>query len=179
MSREKAIIQKFKQGDAAAYDTLYRSYCKKMYSFSLGIVKDPETAGEIVQEVFVKLWEKRSQIDTDFNFENYLYTMTLNSIRKFYRKKSVEHKVKDYLLNNSIEILDNVDSSLIYNELYELANRMIERLPPRRRIVYKLSRQDDMEIKEIARKLNISTRTVENHLTSALKCLREEIASLT
>ena len=103
--------------------------------------------------------------------------MTLNSLRKLYRKKLVEHKVKDCLLKNSCEILDDIERSLIYNELYELENRTIESLPPRRRTVYKLSRQDDIKIKDIAKKLNISTRTVENHLTSALKHLREEIAS--
>ena len=175
---EKTIIKKFKEGDAAAFDSIYHEYSKKLYNFSYGLLKDPDSAGEMVQEVFVNLWEKRSQVDITLNFENYIFTIAYNSIRKFFRKKSIEKKVKDYLLNNSPEVIENTDGSIIYNELLELANKTIEKLPPKRKTVYKLSRHEGMKIKEIARKLNISTRTAENHLAKALKYLKEELASV-
>jgi len=178
MSEEKTIIIKFKEGDAAAFDSIYHKYSKKLYNFADGLIKDPDIAGEIVQEVFVNLWEKRHQVDITLNFENYIFTIAYNSIRKYFRKKSIELKVKDYLLNNSPEVIENNDGSIIYNELLELANRAIEKLPPRRKTVYKLSRQEGMKIKEIACKLEISTRTAENHLAKALKYLKEELAGI-
>jgi len=174
---ERTIIKKFKQGDVAAFDTIYYRYSKKLYNFAIGLVKDQDNAGEIVQEVFVNLWEKRNQIDIALSFENYLFTIAYNSIRKYFRKKSIETKVKDYLLKNSSELVETSDSTVIYNELLELANKSIEKLPPRRRMVYKLSRQEGMKIKQIASKLDISIRTAESHLSKALKYLKKELES--
>ena len=178
MSEEKTIIHKFKAGDAAAFDAIYNMYSKKLFNFAYGLLKDQDSAAEMVQEVFVTLWEKRNQVDVKFNFENYIFTITYNSIRKFFRKKSMENKVKDFLLKNSPEVIENADASIIYNELFELANKTIEKLPPKRKTVYKLSRHEGMTIKEIASQLNISTRTAENQLAKALKYLKEELQSL-
>ena len=178
MSEEKSIIIKFKEGDAAAFDAIYHKYSKKLYNFARGLLKDPDSAGEMVQEVFVNLWEKREQIDTAFNFENYIFTITYNSIRKFFRKKSMENKVKDSLLKNSPEVIENTDDSIIYQELLDLANQTIDKLTPKRKTVYKLSREEGMSIKEIAGELNISTRTAENHLSKALKFLKKELAGI-
>ncbi len=175
---EKKIIKNFKEGDAAAFDAIYHQYNKKLYHFAFGLLKDQDIAGEVVQEVFVNLWEKRSQVDISLNFENYIFTITYNSIRKYFRKKLIEVKVKDYLLNNSHEIIDNADNTVIYNELLEIANKTIERLPPKRKIVYKLSRQEGLKINEIASELNITVRTAENHLFKALKYLKEELADI-
>lgn len=175
---EKGIIEKFKEGNARAFDEIYHQYSKKVYNFALGLLKDKDIAGEIVQEVFVNLWEKRNNVDITLNFENYLFAMAYNSIRKYFRKKSIETKVKDFLLKNPPEFIENTDGVVIYNELLELANKTIEKLPAKRKIVYKLSRQEGMKIKEIAGRLNISTRTAETHLSKALKYLKEELVSI-
>ncbi len=153
-------------------------HSQKLYRFALGLLKDHDNACEIVQEVFVTLWEKRNQVDITFDFENYIFTIAHNAIRKFFRKKSMENKFRDILLNTSTETIENADTSIIYNELFELANRTIEKLPPKRKTVYKLSRLEGLTIKEIANRLDISTRTAENQLARALKYLKEELHSL-
>ena len=178
MSETKTLVTKFKAGDAAAFDAIYNMYYQKLYCFVLGLTKDHDSSGEIVQEVFVALWEKRNQVDVTFNFDNYIFTIALNFIRKFFRKKSMENKVKDFMLKNSPEIIEDADASIIYNELLELANKTIEKLPPKRKTVYKLSRLEGLTIKEIANRLDISTRTAENQLARALKYLKEELQSL-
>ena len=178
MSDTEKIILKFKAGEAAAFDTIYDMHSQKLYRFALGLLKDHDNACEIVQEVFVTLWEKRNQVDITFDFENYIFTIAHNAIRKFFRKKSMENKFRDILLNTSTETIENADTSIIYNELFELANRTIEKLPPKRKTVYKLSRLEGLTIKEIANRLDISTRTAENQLARALKYLKEELHSL-
>lgn len=178
VSDQKKIIKELKAGDVDAFETIYYMYGKKLYKFALGLLKDHDIASEIVQEVFVNLWEKKEQIVTTFNFENYIFTITYNSIRGYFRKKSIESKVKDYLLKNAPDVISHSDDSLIYNELLELANRSIEKMPAKRKTVYKLSRQEGLKIKEIANTLNISTRTAENHLAKALKFLKEELADI-
>jgi RNA polymerase sigma-70 factor (family 1) len=176
MSEEKAILRQFKVGDVAAFDTIYHKYSKKLYNFTYKLIKDYDTGVEIVQDVFVTLWERHEQVNTELNFNNYIFTITYNSIRKHFRNKSIETKVKDYLLTSSSEHIANTDGGIIYKELLDLANKTIEKLPPKRKMVYKLSRQEGMRVKEIATHLNISTRTAENHLAKALKFLERELA---
>ena len=175
MTEEKLILKQFQVGDVAAFDRIYHQYSKKLYNFAFGLIRDYDTGAEIVQEVFVTLWEKHAQVNTELNFNNYIFTITYNSIRKHFRNKSIETRVKDYLLYNSIESIENTDRFIMYNELLDLANRTIERLPPKRKMVYKLSREEGMKAKDIASKLNISTRTAENHLAKALKFLEKEL----
>jgi len=173
-----SLVERFKAGDAEAFDTIYHNYSKKVFHFVLGLVKDKNVSQELVQEVFVSLWEKRDQVNLGLNFDNYIFTITHNSIRKHFRKKSIEKKVLNLLLNDSPEIIDNIEGTMIYTELLELANKTIESLPPRRKTVYKLSKQEGLKIKEIASKLNISPRTAENHLARALKYLKEELSEI-
>lgn len=178
MPTDKKIIKRFKEGDVEAFDTIYHQFSKKLLHFALGLVKNEDVAKDLVQEVFVNLWEKRGQVDPDLNVDNYIFTITYNSIRKYFRKKSIETKVIDQLLKDSPEIIQGADGPVIYNELFELASKTIEDLPPRRKAVYKLSKLEGKKIKEIAAELNISTRTAENHLAKALKYLKEELAGI-
>ena len=178
LPEQKKIITKLKAGDFDAFEKIYHLYSKKLYRFALKLLKDHDIAEEIVQVVFVNLWEKKDQLVTSFNFENYIFTITYNSIRGYFRKKAIENKVKGYLLTNAPDIISQSDESLIYDQLLEMANRAIEKMPARRKAVYKLSRQEGLKINEIAKNLNISTRTAENHLSKALKFLKEELADI-
>ena len=175
---DKQIVRKYKEGYTEAFDFIYRYYSKKMFHFALGMVKDEDIAKDIVQEVFVSLWEKRSQVDFNLNFDNFIFTITLNSIRKFFRKKSIETNAIYNLFINSPELINSTEGTVIYTELLEMATKAIENLPPRRKTVYKLSKQEGIKIKEIASKLNISTRTAEHHLAKALKYLKEELSGI-
>jgi len=175
MSTDKETILRFKEGDPEAFDAIYRIHSKKLYYFALGLVKDQEIAKDLVQEVFLNLWEKRDQVNADLNFDNYLFTIAYNAIRKFFRNISLENKVLSHLQRKSPGVIESADGTVIYNELYDLASRSIDSLPPRCKAVYKLSKQEGLKIKEIAGKLNISPRTAENHLAKALKYLKEEL----
>ncbi len=158
-----------------AFDLIYQAYCKKLYSFAFSLLKDHNQAEELVQDVFVTLWEKRGLINTDLHFENYIFTICYNSARKFFRRKKIENKVKDYLLKNSPESIPETINTVIYNELMSLVDRSVAKLPPKRKAVFILSRQEGKQIKEIAEKLNISSRTAETHLTKALKFIKKEM----
>ena len=178
MPEDKLILKQFKEGNAEAFDAIYYKYSVKLYHFALGLVKDETIAQDLVQEVFVNLWEKKDQVDPSLNFDNYIFTIAYNSIRKFFRKKSVETKFINKLLKDSPEIVESVEGAAIYSELLEIANKAIDKLPPKRKEVYKLSRQEGMKVKEIASKLNISPRTAENHLAKALSYLKEELSRI-
>lgn len=175
MLDEKSILKRLRAGDMAAIDAIYHSYSKKLYAFTFSLLKDHSQSEDLVQDVFVTLWIKRDQVNPDLNFENYLFTICYNSVRKFFRRKNIEHKVKDYLLKNSPESIPETANTVICNELMEMVERAVEKLPPKRKLVFKLSRQEYMQIKEIAESLSISTRTAETHLTKALGFIKREL----
>lgn len=175
MSEEKVILHRFQTGDTAAFDKLYHQYSDRLHSFACGLVRDYDTGSDIVQEVFVTLWEKREQVNTDLNFNNYIFTITYNSIRKHFRNKSIESRVKDHLIYNSCDFSNNTAERIHYNDLLDLVHKSVERLPPKRKLVYKLSREQGMKVNEIAHHLNISIRTAENHIAKALKFLKKEL----
>lgn len=169
------MIKRLKGGDQQAFDKIYYLYCDKLYAFSIGLLKDPHSAQETVQEVFVKLWEKRDQINLEMNFDNYLITITHNCIKKKFRKRKIERKAKDNLMKAERENVSSHENIFIYNDLFLKASKFIEKLPPRRKQVYIMRRQEGLKIKEIAAILNISKRTVECHLSKALKSLKTEL----
>ncbi|HDR89454.1 MAG TPA: RNA polymerase sigma-70 factor [Bacteroidetes bacterium] len=176
MSLNKNTVKRFIKGDLNAFNLIYYTYSKKLYHIGLGLLKDPDKANEMVQDVFVTLWEKREKINPELNFENYLLTMTYNSIRKLFRKKKIEQEVKHEVLKETSITHSNTENSVIYNDLLRLAQNLIEKMPPKRKLVYKLNRQQGVSIKEISEKIGISKRTVEGHLTKALGYLKEEMA---
>ena len=179
MQDEKTILKRLKDGDIAAIDDIYKRYSRKLYSFTYSMLKDHDQSADLVQDVFVKLWEKREQINPELRFENYLLTICYNSIRKFFRRKNIENKVKDYLLNNLPESIPDTSNELIYNELIELVERTVEKLPTKRKTVFKLSRHENMQIKAIAENMNISPRTAESHLSKALGFIKQELEKTT
>ena len=178
MRLDQETIQRFKEGHPDAFDTIYLAYSKKVFHFTLGLVKDQDISKDLVQEVFTSLWEKREQVNVDLKFDNYIFTIAYNAIRKYFRRRSIEKKAIDYLRSESPEIPGDTDGNVIFNELLVLASKTIENLPPRRKAVYKLSKQEGMKIKEIACKMEISPRTAENHLAKALNYLKEELSGI-
>jgi RNA polymerase sigma-70 factor (ECF subfamily) len=175
MSDKKQIIKRFVAGDMAAFDELYYAYSSRLYNFGLGLLKNPEEAEEMVQDIFIKLWEKQERIDPELNLENYLLTIAYNYIRKYFRTKSIEQKVKNDLIKEEDYESNNTENKVIYDDLFGIAQDFIEKMPPKRKIVYKLSREEGKTTKEIAEKLGISKRTAESHLNQALQYLKKEM----
>lgn len=176
MPHDKKILKLFISGDVASFDAIYFQYSKKLYHFGLGLLKNPVEASEMVQDVFVTLWEKREQINPELNFENYLLTIAYNTIRKYLRKRCTEQKAKNQWKKNTSQSIENTNKEIIYTDLYNLAQSYIEKMPPRQKLVYKLNRQEGMSNNEIAKKLGLSKRTVESHLSKAIEYLRSVMA---
>lgn len=163
------------KGDVESFDEIFRLFSEKIYAFALQYFRSEEEAKEIVQEVFYSLWKYRDRIEPSKNFDSYLYTITFNAIRKrfryFYRERiKLENISGEYDLNdNSLQI------EAEYSELREIINKTVRELPDRQKEIYHLSREKGLSNQEIAQKLNITKKTVENHLNRALKQLKETL----
>ena len=162
----------------AAFDAIYNKYCYKLHEFVLRYLKQEEDAEEIVQEVFIKIWESRSKIDAYLSFESFLFTIAYNTSISLLRKRVSATKSREYLKSlQQIDNDENVIDELQFKELNHKVQSLLKQLTPRQKEVYLLSREEGLTHQEIAQKLSISENTVKNHLVTTLKYLKSHIDS--
>lgn len=168
-------IRRFSEGDAAAFGQLYDKYRGKVFSYAYTLSKSRETAEEIVQEVFLKLWQKRTSIDAERNFEAYLRKVTLNHLLNFFKKAARHKALQEQIFRNMEMSRTGPEEELMEKELQRAYREAVEKLPPQKKVIYRLSRQEELTHEQIARALNLSRNTVNNHLVEALKFIRNYI----
>ena len=160
-----------------AFTTLYRLYWSKVYNFSRLYLSSITEVEEVVQEVFVKVWETRDFLRADDNFKGYLFIITRNLIFNQFRKSFNENAYKLTVLSAAMDYYD-MEDELSAADLKEFIKRMVGELPPRQQEVFKMSRDEHLTYKEIATRLNISEKTVERHINEAIKFLKKNIMLL-
>jgi RNA polymerase sigma-70 factor (family 1) len=174
---DNGLIQLLQKGNVEAFDSLFEVYSSKLFGFAIKYFKNETDAEELVQDVFVKVWENRESLKSEFSFKSYLFTIALNKIRKHFNKKATslryltslqnEPEFNDYQSNKD----DNYESAL------QQINLIIEQMPPRRREIFIKSKLDGKSSKEIAAELNISAGTVDNQVSEALRFIRTQLKS--
>ena len=171
---EKELIILLKEGDEKAFTTLYRRYWSKVYNFSRLYLSSILEIEEVVQEVFVKVWESRSLLREDDNFKGFLFVITRNLVFNQFRRSFNENAYKLTVLS-SIMPYYNLEEELTAADLQEFIEKMVKELPPRQQEVFNLSRNAHITYNEISIRLNISEKTVERHINEALKFLKKNI----
>ena len=169
--QELAIL--IKKGDIRAFDKIYEKYSTRLYLFVNGIIKSQKDAEDIVQEVFLKIWNNREKINEYLSLQSFLFTIAHNTTISIIRKKINENNYVSYVksLQNAKE-LSSGEVELEFKQLETHYNTILNKLPDRQKEVYLLSREEELSYKEIAERLGISVNTVENHMVKALKFLR-------
>lgn len=159
------------------FEVLFKEQYSSLCRFAFGYTNDYDSAQEIVQEVFINLWLKRGSIDRNKSVKSYLFTATKNRCLNYIRDNK---KFRSEYLDVELELEIRVEDKDIFseNERKERINQAFDKLPEKCREVFELSRSDEMKYKDIAVKLNISIKTVEVHMSKALKILREELKDL-
>lgn len=173
---DEQLISSVKRDDHYAFDKIFHKYGSSLFSFVVSVLKDESEAEEVVQDVFLKIWEKRGELNPSLSFKSYLFTIALNTTKNIYRQKLQRDRYKqDVALELNICQTSDVDG-IEYRNLLDYIDKIIEKLPPSRREIFILSKKDGMKNPEIAKLLNISEQTVKNQLVSAMKFLRSEAA---
>jgi len=169
----KELLELLIKGDRVAFYNIYERYCKRLYGFVCRYIKIEEDADEIIQDVFLKIWETRNRIDVYSSFESFLFTITYNTTISLLRKRANEKK---YLqsLQTIVESTDITDE-IYYTELSEHITNLLDKLTPRQKEIFQLSRKEGLTNQEIATKLNISLNTVKKHMTNSLSFLKNNI----
>lgn len=170
------LLERLKKGDIACFEILYQKYSGRLYNFVLKISNgDFYMAEEIVQRVFVKIWEIHPQINTDGSFNSFVFTIGRNMFLNMLKTKLQEALYHDYALFNEESADNPVEKEIEYRFLEEQINKLIEQLPPARRQVFVLSRIKNMPNREIASFLDISENTVESQLNKAIRFMRQNL----
>jgi RNA polymerase sigma-70 factor, ECF subfamily len=170
------LLLLLKKDDRIAFYHIYERYSKRLYGFVLRYIKQDADAEEIVQEVFVKIWEARNRIDAYSSFESFLFTVAYNTTISLLRKRVSENKFINYLKTlHQPDVSYEVDNEIRFNELNEKVNSLLDQLTPRQKEIFLLSRQDGLTHDEIADKLEISVNTVKKHMTNTLAFLKSHI----
>jgi RNA polymerase sigma-70 factor (family 1) len=175
---ESKILKEFKNGNHAAFEKIFERYSKQLFQFSLSYLKSEEVAEDIVQEVFIKIWNNRKEIKTDTSFQSYLFTITLNSVRKYFNQLSRLNELKHDILFDSSRLKPNFDDRSDYQILLDKLEELIKQMPEKRREVFIKKKIEEKSLKEISEELNITTKTVEYHITEAMRFLKNEFEKL-
>ena len=171
------LIQPLKNGSVKAFDALYQLYSARLYNFVLKISNgDTYMAEEIVQRVFIKIWEDRSMLDTQKSFNAFICTIAKNMLMNEYKHQMVEFVYQEYILQiNEEGSSDGVDK-IEYVFLEKYLNTLIEQLTPARREVYIMNRIDKLTVKEIAQRSGKSEKTIEKQLSEANEFIRRQFS---
>ncbi|HZL11163.1 MAG TPA: RNA polymerase sigma-70 factor [Prolixibacteraceae bacterium] len=166
-----------KDGNRNAFNHIFKEYNQRLYYFSLGYLKSDKDAEEIVQETFLKLWERRSFLNPELSFHAYLFKIAFSFIQKRLIKKVKDEEFKNDLADELVNFDDHTSNLLNYHFLLEHINLLIVKLPPRQKQILELRKLDGYTSVEISEMLNLSLKTVEAHLTAALKFMKERLKS--
>lgn len=168
-------VERLKQDDIKAFDILFYKFESKIFNFSFKLTHSKEESEEVVQEVFLKVWEKRSSLRPEGNFESYIFTIAKNIAYNKARDHVYELAYKEYAMKLGNTDTYDVEKQLDLKELELLIQASCQKLPPVRRKVFMMSRFGGLTNDEIAETLNTSTSNIKNHIYKALIFLKEHL----
>jgi len=172
-TNDKYLFEQIKAGSKPDFDALFRLYYNDLCRFAVFLSCSSEDAEEIVQELFFKLWLNRKNIQIKTSAKSYLFASVRNAVLNSLKHEQIKNKyieAEKYGYSNTCN-----DDLNVNEEIYKKIDEVIEQMPEKRREVFKLCKIEAYKYKEIAEKLNISVKTVENHMGEALKFLREKL----
>lgn len=172
------LLNRFKKGDHSAFEIIFERFSKQLFQFSLSYLKSEEAAEDIVQEVFIKIWNNRGELKTDTSFQSYLYTITLNSVRKYFNQLSRLNELKHDILFDSSGLKPDFDDRSDYQFMLDKLEELIRQMPEKRRVVFIKKKIEEKSLKEISEELSITTKTVEYHISEAMRFLKSEFEKL-
>jgi RNA polymerase sigma-70 factor (ECF subfamily) len=171
----KGILRKLSSGDEKAFRRIYDTYKSKLYFYALKFTKNEYAAEEIVQQVFIKLWDTKHVIDPALSFDAYLFRITRNTTFNFLKMQARESLHKQAFMADTTQKDHQTEETLDYYACEALAIEAIEALPEKRQIIFKMSHDEGLNAEEIAEMLKISVNTVKSQLVKASKTIKAHL----
>jgi RNA polymerase sigma-70 factor (ECF subfamily) len=166
-----ALVNKLANDDEVAFEVLFHKYKDKLYSFLIHLGNSASAAEDVLQDVFMKIWDRRTQLGDIDNFNAYLFRMAANQAINLMRRQSREIKILDELRLYTIDE-NGTAQAMTEKEVQETLAKALATLPQQQYKVFMLSREHGLKYDDIASEMGISSATVRNHMVQALKKIR-------
>lgn len=171
------LVERLRQGNIEAFDTIYAKYASKLFSFGFYYLKSSEEAEELVQSVFLKVWENCKELKKELSFKSYIFTIAYSEICKIFRKRSYWKKfTEDYMMQDLHEPSSAfIEEDISIQQVLKRIQQIIDKLPEKQRYAFVKSKIEGKSAKEVAKDLNLSPGTVDNYVSEVLKYIRSHI----
>ncbi len=169
---EKELLIKLRDGSGQALDYFYHQYSLKIYRKLLKMVRVDVIAQELMQDVFVRAWDKRHGIDPDQSFKSYLYTIAQNLVYDLYRKVAREEKLQGIIKSANSELYLHVEEDIFLKETSEILDKAINNLPSQQKLVFTLCKLEGKSYEDASLALGISTSTINGHIVKATRNIK-------
>jgi RNA polymerase sigma-70 factor, ECF subfamily len=176
-SDDKQLVSRLRIGDKRAFEEIFRKYSEKIYYFAIRYYNSAEDAENIVQDVFIKLWDEREGVKEELSLNNYIYTIAKNHLFNIHRKKINEKAYRSYIVDHLVQSA-NLENELIYADLKAGVDKIIDELPAQRKKVFLMGNMEGFSNKEMASVLNLSVRTIEVHKSLAIQTIRKALKKI-
>lgn len=171
--RQKKLIRLLNHGSEPAFSELYMAYIKPVYKRILFIVKEEEIAEEISQDLFIKVWQKRNEIDPDKSFKSFLYTIAHNLVYDYLRKIARDKQLLSRLMVNAVDHYMHTEEAFQAKETQKILSEAIEHLPPQGKQVFKLCKIEGKSYEEVSHLMGITIATVNSHMVKSNRFVKE------
>jgi RNA polymerase sigma-70 factor (family 1) len=173
--QDQHIVNSMRQGDRSSFETMFRTWYNPLCNYALSFLGSREEAEEIVQNVFVQFWEKRYEIEIETSLKSYLYRAVRNTCFNVLKHEKVKREHERYALEKNDNHSSHAGTTLLAQELEVKISQALKCLPEQCAIIFKMSRFEELKYAEIAEKLGLSIKTVENQMGKALRIMREQL----
>lgn len=173
---EQEIISAIREGNERIFEETFRKYYQSLCNYANSILKEMDEAEEVVQNLFLSIWEKRSNLEINISLKSYLYRAVHNHCLNRIKHLKVKEEYHQYAVNFYDSSYESVSQTVMKNELETKIEEAIRKLPEQCRLIFRMSRFEELKYHEIAEQLELSPKTVENQIGKALKILRVELA---
>ncbi|MCF4100775.1 RNA polymerase sigma-70 factor [Gillisia sp. M10.2A] len=170
---DKLLVGQLISGDEHAFRQLYLTYKNDIYAFCFAMLKSKTYAEEVVQEVFLRVWLNRNDLNVDLSFKSFIFTIARNLTFNFLNKASNEKDLHKEIFYKAEKFSYSTDQFMDEVDYNHIKNQALDLLPPKRKIIFQMSRIDGHSYEEISTELGISLSTVKNQMSKALATIRQ------
>ncbi|GAA3975016.1 RNA polymerase sigma factor [Mucilaginibacter dorajii] len=174
---EKELLRLFQKGDETAFNAIYVLYSKQLFRKILHMVNDEHTAKELLQDLFMKIWENRKHIDPAKSFKSYLYTIGVNLVYDHFRKAGRDKQLASQLLLMAVDQYTHIEEAIVNKDNMNLIRNAVNKLSPQRKKVFILCKLEGKSYEEVSQELHISTSTIHDHMVKANYAVRNYLNS--
>ncbi|HWW40071.1 RNA polymerase sigma-70 factor [Pedobacter sp.] len=176
LEHEQEILLQLQMGDSNAFDLIYKHYSPRIYRNILRLVKQEALAEEILQDVFMRVWEKRAALNVENSFKSYLFKIAYNLVMDFFRRAAFDRNLMAHLSVVSTAFYSNTEEITDLKDTQALLQEAIEALPPQRKKIYLMCKIEGKSYQEVSQLLDISSSTISDHIVKATKSVKEHLS---